>query len=67
MVLMGVKWWPGMQDHKGQPIGKAHNKPILDTKVYDMGFINSGQAEIGANIIGEIMYAHHDIEKTNIS
>ena len=51
-----------IKDFEGQPIGKADKNPILDTRVYDVEFSDGENAELGANIIAECMYAQCDIE-----
>ena len=51
-----------VKDFEGQPIGKADKNPILDTRVYNVEFSDGENAEVGANIIAECMYAHCDIE-----
>ena len=50
------------QDFEGQPIGKADKNPILDTRVYCVEFSDTENAELGANIIAECMYAQCVIE-----
>ena len=51
-----------VKDFEGQPIGKGDKNPILDTRVYNVEFSVSENAELGANIIAECMYAQCDIE-----
>ena len=51
-----------VKDFEGQPIGKADKNPILDTRVYNVEFSDGENAELGANIIAECMYAQCDIE-----
>ena len=51
-----------VKDFEGQPIGEADKNPILDTWVYKVEFSDGENAELGANIIAECMYAQCDIE-----
>ena len=51
-----------VKDFEGQPIGKADKNPILDRRVYNVEFSDDENAELGANIIPECMYAQCDIE-----
>ena len=54
-----------VKDFEGQPIGKADKNPILDTRVYNIEFSDGEDAELGANIIAECMYAQCDMTATN--
>ena len=51
-----------VKEFEGQPIGKADKNPILDTRVYNVEFSDGENAELGANIIAEFMYAKCDTE-----
>ena len=51
-----------VKNFQGQPIGKADKNPILDTRVYNVEFSDGENAELGADIIAECMYAECDIE-----
>ena len=51
-----------VKDFEGQPIGIADKNPILDTRVCNVEFSDGENAELGANIIAECMYAQCDIE-----
>ena len=51
-----------VKDFQGQPTGKADKNPILDTRVYNVEFSDGENAELGADIIAECMYAECDIE-----
>ena len=51
-----------VKDFEGQLTGKADKNPILDTRVYNVEFSDGENAELGANIIMEWMYAQCDIE-----
>ena len=55
-VMSRVKYFDG------QPNGKADRNPILDTRVHNLEFSDGENAELGANIIAECMYAQCDIE-----
>ena len=52
----------GVKEAQGQPIGKADKNPILDRRVYNVEFSYGENAELGASIIAECMYAQWDIE-----
>ena len=51
-----------VKEFEGQPIGKADKNPILDTRVHNVEFSDGENAELGANIILQCMYAQCDIE-----
>ena len=51
-----------VKDFEGHPIRKADKNAILDTRVYKVEFSDGENAELGANIITECMYAQCDIE-----
>jgi hypothetical protein len=44
----------------GNTVGQAHDRPILDTRTYDVEFDNGTIAELTANKIAECMYAQYD-------
>jgi len=50
------------RDHDGNPIGKAHNNPILDTRLYQVIFPDGETAEYSANVIAESLYSQIDNE-----
>ena len=50
------------RDTEGKPIRHDHANPILDIRVYEVGFVNGGHAEDAANVIAENMYAQCDVE-----
>ena len=50
-----------VKNFEGQPNGKAA-KNLMDTRVYNVEFSDGENAELGANIIAECMYAQCDIE-----
>ena len=48
------------RDADGNPIGRSHNSPALDTRSYIVEFDDNDQAELTANLIAESMYAQCD-------
>jgi len=50
------------RDHNGNPFGKAHSNPILDTRLYQVIFPDGETAEYSANVIAECLYSQVDIE-----
>jgi hypothetical protein len=44
----------------GNTVGRAHDRPILDTRTYDVKFNNGTIVELTANKIAECMYAQCD-------
>lgn len=50
------------RDEEGNITGKAHQNPILDTRVYDVEFPGGQMAEFSANAIAEHMYAQCDAD-----
>ena len=48
------------RDNDGNVIGRAHEKPILDTRQYIVEFEDGEEAELAANIIAQSMYAQCD-------
>ena len=49
-------------DSDGNPLGNAHENPILDTRQYIVKFNDGDEAELSANIIATNMYAKCDPE-----
>ncbi len=45
------------RDPEGNPIGRLHNNPLLDTRVYDVRFPDGSVEDYAANVIAENMYA----------
>ena len=41
----------------GLPIGRSHNNPILDSKMYDVYYKDRHKASLAANAVAEIMFA----------
>ena len=48
------------RDNDGNPIGRAHANPILDTREYVVKFANGEEAELTANAIAQSMYSQCD-------
>ncbi len=45
------------RDADGNTVGQAHDRPILDTRTYDVEFNDGTIAELMANKIAKCMYA----------
>ena len=50
------------RDHLGNPIGRAADNPVLDTRTYEVEWDDGGVDELTANLIAESMYAQCDPE-----
>jgi hypothetical protein len=50
------------RDIHGQPVGRSHNNPILDTRVYQVEFPDGHSEEFTANTIAECLYSQVDDE-----
>jgi hypothetical protein len=50
------------RDINGNPIGRAHSNPLLDSREYHVEFTDGTQERYAANIIAENMYAQVDEE-----
>ena len=48
------------RDQDGNPIGRANENPILDTRKYVVAFDSGEEAELSANAIAESMYTQCD-------
>ena len=46
-----------LKDHKGNPIGQAHEHIKLDTRMYEVEFIDGHKQAMAANLIAENMFA----------
>jgi hypothetical protein len=46
----------------GEPIGRAHNNPLFDTREYEVEFTDGTHEKYQANVIAENMYAQVDDE-----
>ena len=51
-----------LRDENGNPIGRAHDNPILDTRVYEIEYIDGTTAALSANAIAENLFAQVDDE-----
>jgi hypothetical protein len=64
LPLGGVLRWGKVisckRDADGNTVGRAHDRPILDTRTYDIEFDNGTISELTANKIAECMYAQCD-------
>ena len=49
-------------DSYGNPLGTAHENPILDTRQYIFELNDGDQAELAANVSATNMYAQCDAE-----
>ena len=49
-----------IRDDSGNPVGRAHDNPILDTREYTVEFDDGDVSELTANLIAESMYAQCD-------
>ncbi len=48
------------RDADGNPMGRAHTNPILDTRIYNVEFDNGDMTKLMTNLIAESMYAQCD-------
>jgi hypothetical protein len=51
-----------MKDSNGNPIGRAHTNPILDTRMFEVEFLDGTTQALAANVIAENMFAQVDQE-----
>ena len=51
-----------LRDDEGRPIGHAHSNPLLDSRKYEVEFIDGHVEELTANIIAENLIAQIDDE-----
>ena len=49
-----------MKDENGNPIGRAHQNPILDTRMFEVEFLDGEKQAMAANLIAENMFAQVD-------
>ena len=49
-----------LRDNNGIPIGRGSYNPILDTRLYEVEYLDGHKANLSANIIAENMYAQVD-------
>ena len=55
-----------LKDANGLPIGTANKKPILDTRVYEVKYVDRQKASLTANAIAQNIFAKMD-DKGNIN
>ena len=51
-----------MKDANGIPIGTAHDNPLLDTRMYEVEYVDGEKAALSANHIAENLFAQVDDE-----
>ena len=51
-----------LRDANGIPIGMANDNPILDTRIYEVEYLDGHKASLAANTIAENMFAQVDDE-----
>ena len=51
-----------LRDANGIPIGTANNNPILDTRIYEVEYLDGHRASLTANTIAENIFAQIDDE-----
>ena len=51
-----------MKDANGIPIGTAHDNPLLDTRMYEVEYVDGEKAALSANHIEENLFAQVDDE-----
>ena len=51
-----------MKDANGIPIGTAHDNPLLDTRMYEVEYVDGKKAALSANHIAENLFAQVDDE-----
>ncbi len=49
-----------LKDNEGNPIGTANNNPILDTRLYEVEYLDGHRAALSANVIAENILAQVD-------
>ena len=49
-----------LRDANGIPIGRAHDNPILDTRVYEVEYLDGHRASLSANTIAENIFSQVD-------
>ena len=54
--------WKRVRDEEGRPVGTAHNNPLLDSRWYEVEFVDGQIQELTANIIAENLIAQVDEE-----
>ncbi|KAI2503448.1 Reverse transcriptase (RNA-dependent DNA polymerase) [Fragilaria crotonensis] len=61
-TMMSAKVRGRKRQHDGTLVGKANPNPILDTRTYEVEFMDGQKAELTANVIAQNMYAQCDSE-----
>jgi len=51
-----------LRDKEERPIGVAHDNPLLDTREYEVEFLDGHQKSLSANIIAQHMFSQVDEE-----
>jgi hypothetical protein len=51
-----------LRDKDGLNIGTVNDNPILDTRVYEVNFLDGHRASLAANVIAENLYSQVDSE-----
>jgi hypothetical protein len=51
-----------LHDEEGNPIGHAHHNPLLDSRKYEVEYVNGYVEELTANVIAENLIAQVDDE-----
>ena len=51
-----------MRDDNGNPVGRAHSNPILDTRMFEVEFLDGTTQALTANVIAENLFAQVDSE-----
>ena len=51
-----------MRDANGIPIGRHHGNPMLDTRVYDIEYLDGHKESLAANTIAEYLFSQVDEE-----
>eukprot|EP00957_Ditylum_brightwellii_P137103 10453853-Ditylum_brightwellii.AAC.1 len=49
-----------LRDANGIPIGIAHDTPLLDTRIYEVEYLDGHKASLAANTIAEHIFAQKD-------
>ena len=49
-----------LKDEDGKPVGRAHQNPILDTRMFEVEFLDGTTQALAANVIAENMFAQVD-------
>ncbi len=49
-----------MKDDNGNPVGRAHQNPILDTRMFEVKFLDGTKEAMATNVIAQNMFAQVD-------